>query len=424
MNYDVLIIGGGPAGMAAAIAAKQRGNKVLLIEKNIKLGLKMHISGGGRCNFTNICPIDKFIDNIPGNGKFLYSALNCFSNKDLIDFVEKDLKVKTSVEDHGKVFPASNKSETLIQALENYLDNIGVEIIYESSVIEIITDEIKVIGILLKGNRTIYGKSIVLATGGLSYSHTGSSGDGQRMSESLGHKVTQLFPSLVPLICSDFVISSKELQGLSLNNIELSLFNTDNKCVKREYGDMIFTHFGVSGPAVLKLSRNVSEIYKELGKVPLKLKIDLFPDETEDIILDKINNLIKEFPKKSTNNGLKDLLQDKFLRYIIKNENIELKKMIELNKNDINKIINKVKNFNLTISDTKPLEEAMITAGGIDIKEVNPKTLGSKLISGLFFAGEILDFDAYTGGYNIQIAFSTGYTAGISTNNYISTYRN
>lgn len=414
MTYDILVIGGGPAGIFAAITAKQFGRKVLLIEKNKRLGKKLLITGGGRCNFTNVSTQDSFIANIPGNGRFLYSALNQFSNTDLINFVKEKLNLEIIIEDEGKVFPSSGKSKTVVNSLENYLNNIGVEIIYESVVNKIITDNIKVTGVILKDNRRIKGKNVIVATGGVSYPETGSTGEGYELVKELGHNITELFPSSVSLISEDKYIINRELQGLSLLGITLSLCDTNNKCIKKETGDIIFTHFGISGPAVLKISRSVTILHMKNGKIPLKILIDILPNETEEELINKIKDLIFRNPNKNVYNGLKDLLPEKLLKYIIEINYIGTKKMSELSKKDIKKVVNYIKKFPVNITDSKSLDEATVTGGGIDVKQVNPKTLGSKLIKGLFFAGEVLDVDAFTGGYNIQIAFSTGYVAGKS----------
>lgn len=418
MNYDVIVIGGGPAGIFAAVSAKQSFNKVLLIEKNRKLGKKMLITGGGRCNFTNISSNDKFIANIPNNGKFLYSILNQFSNTDLISFVKEKLNIEIKVENDGRVFPSSEKSISLVNSLVNYLKDIDVEVIYDCKVEDILTDNSKNIGVLIKENKFIYSKAVILATGGLSYPETGSTGDGYSIAKKLDHKITDLFPSSTPLISKDLFIINKELQGLSLKNIKLYLSDTDNRCIKEESGDIIFTHYGISGPAVLKISRYVSISYKKNKNISLKLLVDIFPNKTEEELIDQIKALVNRNHKKNLLNGLKDLLPEKLLKYIININNMGFKRMNELTLKDMKKIINNIKSFTIHISDTKPIEEAMVTGGGIDIKQINPKTLESKLIKGLFFAGEILDIDANTGGYNLQIAFSTGYVAGTSASKY------
>lgn len=417
MNYDVIVIGGGPAGISAAITAKQTGKKVLLIEKNRRIGKKLLITGGGRCNFTNISPSETFIANIPGNGRFLYSALNQFSNTDLIDFFKVKLNIDIKVEEEGRVFPSSEKSSKVVNSLVDYLKTIGVKVMYETTVNMIVTDSSKVTGVALNNDKIINGEAIILATGGLSYPETGSTGEGYKIAKDLGHNIKELFPSSVSLISEDLLIKNKGLQGLSLVDKELSLFDTNNKCIKKEFGDIIFTHFGLSGPAILRMSRSVTVYHKKNGKVPLKLLIDIFPKDTEEELIMKIKNLVSKNPKKNLFNGLKDLLPEKLLKYIINSNDFKFQNMNELNIKDIKKIINDTKKFSVNISDTKSINEAIVTGGGIDIKQVNPKTLGSKLIKGLFFAGEVLDIDAYTGGYNIQIAFSTGYVAGKSAIN-------
>lgn len=419
MNYDVIVIGGGPAGMFAALTAKKYSEKVLLIEKNNELGKKLLITGGGRCNFTNTATQDKFIANIPGNGRFLYSILNQFSNTDLINFVENNLKIQTMIEDDGRVFPISNKANSLVNSLKNYLIENNVEIIYECILEKIIIDNSKIVGILINNNRVIKGRTVILATGGISYPMTGSTGDGYQIVEKLGHLINEVFPSSVPLLSEDLFITNKELQGISLKDVKLYLYDENNKCVNKTAGDIIFTHYGLSGPAILKISRYVAISNKKELKTNFKLKLDIFPDKSEEELFSRIEALITNNRGKNIYNGFKDLLPEKLLNYIIKINDIRTNKMNEISVVDIKKIINSMKNFIIFISGTRSIDEAIVTGGGIDIKQINPKTLESKLINGLFFAGEVLDVDANTGGYNLQIAFSTGYVAGKSASKFI-----
>lgn len=413
MIYDVIVIGGGPSGIFAAIAAKKHGSKVLLIEKNNKLAKKMGISGGGRCNLTNSSPIEKIIENIPGNGRFLYSALNQFSNSDTIIFFEKELGVKTKVEDGSKVFPASDRSNTLIEALNKYLINIGVEILYNTEVVELLITDKKVEGVQINNGSSIKAKSVILATGGLSYPNTGSTGDGYRIARHLGHRITDLYPSSVSLISEDQIITDRLIQGISLKGIELTLYNPQGKKEKSEYGDIIFTHFGLSGPAALKISRNIYFMQKRYGVQPFELSINLFPEKTEAELYKLISDLIAYNSKKNLLNGFQGFLPDKLLKVIFnKNSSFENKKMVELNKNDLSYLITLFKNFPINVIGTKSINEAIVTGGGISLKEINPKTLESKIVKNLFIVGELLDVDAYTGGFNMQVAFSTGFVAG------------
>ncbi|OEF97277.1 hypothetical protein BHF71_03850 [Vulcanibacillus modesticaldus] len=418
MKYDVIVVGGGPAGILAAIGAKRDNVNVLLIEKNKKLGKKILISGGGRCNFSNISNVDKIISNIPGNGKFLYSIFNQFSNFDLINFFEEELGIRAKVEDYGRVFPDSDDARTIVEALKKYLMNIGVQIMYESTVKEVLTEKNKIIGVQLNDNRIIEAKAVVLAVGGISYPGTGSTGDGYIIAEKLGHKINDLFPSSVPLNSDEKIIREKLLQGISLRDVELSLYDLKGKRIITEVGDMIFTHFGISGPVVFRISRYVSLTQRKLGNVPLKVVIDLFPSKNDQQLFNIIAELINENPNKIIANGLNRLLPEKLIKVILQKLNINQKKMKELHKKDINKLTYILKNFSIQVTGTRSLSEAIVTGGGVNIKEVNPKTLESKLVEGLYFAGELLDIDGYTGGYNIQAAFSSGYVAGKSVGFY------
>lgn len=413
MIKDVIVIGGGPSGIFAAIAASRNGAKVLLIEKNNRLAKKMSISGGGRCNLTNNSTIEKIIENIPGNGRFLYSALNQFSNSDTINFFEKELGVKIKVEDNGRVFPASDRSSTLIDALNKYLVHIGVEILFDAEVDKLLISDKRITGVQLKNGTVIKANSIVLATGGVSYPNTGSTGDGYRIARQLGHQITELYPSSVSLLSEDQIIKDRLIQGISLKDIELTLYNPNGKKEKSEYGDIIFTHFGLSGPAALKISRDVHFLYKKYGKQSLKLSINLFPEKNEEELYEMIGDLIANNPKKSLLNGFQGFLPEKLLKVIF-NKNLSLidKKMVELNKNDLNYLITSFNRFTIDVTGTKSINEAIVTGGGVSLKEINPKTLESKIVNGLFIVGELLDIDAYTGGFNMQAAFSTGFVAG------------
>lgn len=414
MAYDVIVVGGGPSGMMAAISARLHGSTVILIEKNDELGFKMKISGGGRCNLSNTAPINELIENIPGNGRFLYSGLNQFSNIDVIKFFEEELKVKTKVEDRGRVFPVSDRSKTLIDALRNYLLNSGVKILFNSEVEDISIIDKSVKGVLLKDGSLIEGNKIILGTGGISYPKTGSTGAGLEIAKSLGHSISDLYPSSVPLLSDDNFITDKILQGVSLRNVELTLYDSNKKKVISEYGDMIFTHFGISGPVVYRVSRYVYLTQKKHNQSPLLLELDIFPQISSDELIKDLNTYIKNNQMKLTINGFTGLLPEKILTLIISEIGIATKKMVELNQKDLLKLVNLLKAFPINIVRTKPINEAIVTGGGVNIKEINPKTFESKIIEGLYIVGEMLDVDAFTGGYNMQVAFSTGYVAGKS----------
>lgn len=419
MKYDVVIIGGGPSGILAAIAARKNGANTLLIEKNNKLGRKMLISGGGRCNLSNISSIEKIIENIPGNGRILYGAFHQFSNMDLIHFFEDELNIKTKVEDKGRVFPATDRSKTLVDALTKYLKHLGVQIKLESSVEELLIEDNNITGVRLLNDQIIKTKSIILATGGKSFPKTGSTGDGYKFAKKAGHTVKELYPSSVPLNSEDMIIKEKLLQGISLKNVELTLYDPNGKRVITEEGDMIFTHFGISGPVVLRLSRSVALSQKKFGNISLKVTIDSFPQYSSQELVSIFNDLIEKNPKKQVLNGLNGFLPEKYLKGLaIINEDIFFKKMNQLGKKDLQNLSFIMKNFSLNITGHRSLDEATVTGGGVNIKEINPKTFASKIIEGLYIAGELLDIDGHTGGYNIQAAFTTGFVAGNSAGKF------
>lgn len=415
---DVVVIGGGPAGMMAAISSKEQGNNTSIIEKNNMLGKKLLITGKGRCNITSSLEMDEFIKNTPGNGMFLYSAFKSFTNKDIIEFLnEEGLKVK---EERGhRIFPVTDRSIDVLNCFIKRIKELHIDVKYNENVDEILVEDInqkkKVVGI--KTDRgMIKCDKVVLATGGKSYPLTGSTGDGYILAQKLGHTVTKVKPSLVPLEVYEKVIC-KELQGLSLKNVKLEFVDKEkNKVIYQEQGEMIFTHFGVSGPVVLSASAHLVR-YKGIEELlrdkKIVLNIDLKPALLPEVLDKRILRDFSKYKNKEYKNSLGDLLPKKMINVIIKKSNIdEYKKVNEITKNERKLLVQILKNFSLTISRFRPIEEAIITSGGINIKEVNPKTMESKLVQGLYFAGEILDVDSYTGGFNLQIAYSTGYVAG------------
>lgn len=409
MYYDVVVIGGGPAGMIAAGIAGSRGKRVLLVDKNEKLGKKLYITGKGRCNVTNSAEKEEFLTHITRNPKFLYSSFNNFFNNDLIDFLE-GLGVKTKVERGGRVFPESDKSSDIIKALEKFLYSNNVDIKLNSKVESIVSKGSEIEGVKFEAGEKVDCSSVVISTGGLSYPLTGSTGDGYRFAESLGHKVTDLRPSLVPLLVKEDFI--RDIQGLSLKNVAVKVLCCD-KLLFEEVGEMLFTHYGLSGPLILSASFYISE--RLIKNQKIIIQIDLKPGLTYDE-LDR--RLIRDFDmkiNKQFKNSLDDLLPKKIIPVIIKLSGIpEDKPVNQISKDERKALIDLLKNLSFEITGTRPISEAIITSGGVNIKEINPKTMESKLVKGLFFAGEILDVDAFTGGYNLQIAFSTGYTAGLN----------
>lgn len=410
----VIVIGGGPAGMMAAITAAENGDKVILLEKMERLGRKLLITGKGRCNITSSLPIEEFIQNTPGNGQFLYSCFKNYTNNDIIEFLKKEgLKVK---EERGnRIFPITDKSLDVLECFERKLKKLNVDIRNNSKVIDIIPNEdiLKV-----KTEKAIFeAEKVVLATGGRSYPLTGSTGDGYKLAEKLGHTLTRIRPSLVPLESYDKKIY-KSLQGLSLRNVKIELKDKENnKIIYEDFGEMLFTHFGVSGPTILSSSahlvryKNIDELLKNKKIV---LKIDFKPALSDKKLDDRILRDFLELRNKQFKNSLDKLLPQKLIPVIIEKSGINPEKRVnEISKKERKELVKILKDFEIVISDFRPIEEAIITSGGINIKEINPKTMESKLVKGLYFAGEIIDVDSYTGGFNLQIAYSTGYTAGM-----------
>lgn len=398
----VIVVGGGPAGMLAAISAKKEGNEVLLIEKTSRLGKKLSITGKGRCNITSSLPMSEFIQNIPGNGRFLFSAFQNFTNKDILDLLD----IPTKNERGNRIFPVSDRAEDVVEAMKRKLS--GVEIIYSARVEEILVNNGKVQGVKTSTKKYEADK-VIVATGGLSFPMTGSSGDGYQLAKDVGHSITELRPSLVAMTVSEQSLKEcQELQGLTLKNVAIKVFE-NNKKIYDDFGEMLFTHFGISGPVVLSAS---AHLVRSKMRNPI-FKIDLKPGLTDEKLNDR---LLRDFDKnknKEIRNSLNDLLPKAMIPVIIEKAGInENKKVNEITKNERYKLIECLKHFKIEIEGFRPIREAIVTAGGINVKEINPKTMESKIIKGLYFAGEIIDVDAYTGGFNLQIAYSTGYTAG------------
>ena len=400
----VIIIGGGPAGMLAAIKSKKEKNKVTIIEKNKILGKKMLITGKGRCNITSGVDMSEFIKNVPSNGKFLYSSFKNFTNKDIL----KLLNIPVKLERGNRYFPVSDKAKDVVDALEKELS--GVEILTNTSATEIITNNNEAIGV--KTNKgDFFADKIILATGGKSYPLTGSTGDGYEMAKKLGHTITKIKPALVPLVAKkESKIQCQQMQGLSLRNVGLKLFN-NNKLIYEDFGEMLFTHYGVTGPIILSASSHL--VRQELNNP--RIEIDLKPALTDEKLDERILRDFETEKNKEFRNALDQLLPQKMIPVILEILQIN-KKVNEVKKVERQKLVRTLKHFSIEIEGFRDISEAIITSGGINVKEINPKTMESKLIKNLYFAGEIIDVDAYTGGFNLQIAYSTGYTAGIGVN--------
>jgi predicted Rossmann fold flavoprotein len=412
MIYDVVVIGGGPSGLMASIAAGEQGANVLLIDKGNKLGRKLAISGGGRCNVTNRRPIDEIIKHIPGNGRFLYSAFSIFNNEDIILFFE-NLGIQLKEEDHGRMFPVTDKAQSVVDAMIQRSKELKIDIKTNSPVADVEYGDNDVHTVLLKSSEQLETKSVVIAVGGKSVPQTGSTGDGYAWAEKAGHTITELFPTEVPLTSSEPFIRDKQLQGLSLRDISLSVLNPKGKSLVTHRMDMIFTHFGVSGPAVLRCSQFVVQAMKKWHLTEVTMILDALPDQKEDIVFGQVSTLMKQEPKKSIKNILKGFLPERYLLFLLEQNNLDPSSQgATISQEKIRNFVHSCKQFQFKVNGTLPLEKAFVTGGGVSVKEIEPQTMASKLMYGLYFCGEILDIHGYTGGYNITSALVTGRLAG------------
>lgn len=397
---NVLVIGGGPSGMMASLCASKN-HKVTLIERNNELGKKLKLTGGGRCNITNNRDIEDFFDKVVSNRKFLYSSFYSFTNLDLLSYFDKNnLEYKIEVENDNKIYTKSDKSEEVIETLKKDLIKNNVNIIYNTKVVDFIIEDNTIIGVITESNEKIFADKVIVATGGKSYPNTGSDGSMYKILEKY-HTITKFYPALIPLVIKENFV--KSMQGISLKNVEISTKIKKKKISK--IGDMIFTHFGISGPCVLKFS---SYINKFLEENEITINIDVLPN----INSDEISNIIRQDINKNILTNLKTILPQNFLKVILDDLELNNKKVNELSKLDEEKIIKKLKNLELTVIDTKGIKASQVTCGGVNVKEINSSTLESKIINNLYFCGEVIDVDAETGGYNLQISFSTGFLAG------------
>ncbi len=405
----VLIVGGGAAGMLAGIAAAMKGSTVHIFEKNEKLGKKVYITGKGRCNVTNACDTEELFGNVVTNAKFLYSSFYGFTNFDMMDLLE-ELGCPLKTERGSRVFPSSDKSSDVIRVLTKKLMELGVSIHYRTEVEKLLIEDGMLRGLVLKGGgqkAKVYGNAVIAACGGLSYPATGSTGDGYAMAEQAGHKVTALSPALVPFVVEEPVV--KELQGLSLRNVEAAVMK-GKKVIYKEFGEMLFTHYGVSGPVLLSAS---SYAAKELKKGPLTLSIDLKPALSKEQLDARLLRDFEETANRQFKNSLNNLYPSKLIPVMVDVSGIPPEKKVnEITREERQQIIRAAKGFTLTLTGLRGYQEAIITQGGVSVKEINPSTMESRLLSGLYFAGEVLDLDAVTGGFNLQIAWSTGWAAG------------
>lgn len=399
---NIIVIGAGPAGILAAISAKNDNNRVTIIEKNEKIGKKLYITGKGRCNITNFSDMKNFYSMVNNNPKFMYSAFNNYTNMDILDLLE-GYGLKYKVERGGRVFPKSDKSNDVIKTFEKILKDYQIDIILNEK-IEYIEKNNDVFNIYSEKNG-YESDYLIIATGGMTYQATGSTGDGYKFAKNFGHRVTKLSPSLVPMELKFKKI--KELQGTSLRNVELSLIQND-KVIYSEFGEMLFTHFGISGPIVLKASNFIKESMEDIT-----VSIDLKPKLDMDTLDRRIQRDFLKYNNKNIENGLGDLLIKKMIPVILERSNIDpFKKINQISKEERENLAYNIKNLKFKFSQLRPINEGIITKGGIEVKELNPKNLESKIIENLYFAGEVIDVDAMTGGYNLQVAYSTGYLAG------------
>lgn len=404
----VVVVGGGPAGMTAAIAAAENGHDVLLLEQNEKLGKKLYITGKGRCNITNACETEELFLNVTKNAKFLYSAFYTYDNSRVMQFFEENgLALKT--ERGNRVFPVSDHSSDVIATLQKVLKEKGVKTCLNTKVVKILTDKGMVCGVCLENGDEIKLDALVIATGGFSYQSTGSTGDGYRFAKELGHNVTELSPALVPFCTKEDYV--KELQGLSLKNVTVSVYRK-NKKVYEDFGEMLFTHFGVSGPLILSAS---SRIPGNIANEELFMEIDLKPALTKEQLDKRILRDFEESQNKQFKNAIPKLLPLKMIPVVIELSGIQPEKKVnEITKEERERLVMTIKHFPVTITGLRDFNEAIITRGGVSVKEINPSTMESKKIRHLYFAGEVMDVDAVTGGFNLQIAWSSGYLAGTS----------
>lgn len=413
VQYDVLIVGGGTSGMMAAISAAEHGAKVAIVEKNKFLGRKLLVTGNGRCNVTNNRDKEEIIGHIPGNGRFLYSAFHQYDNYDIMDFFRSN-GVALKEEDHGRMFPVTDKSRTVVEALLKIIDRLNVTVYAEAPVKSVLFDNGETTGVLLMDGRKLTSSSVILSTGGRAMPRTGSTGDGYQWVKKAGHSLKPLYATEVPILLNERFIEKRTLQGLSLRDISLSVLNKKGKVVISHQMDMIFTHFGISGPAVLRCSMFIHQTMKRDKTDEVTMTLDALPKMSNEELKQKFQKLIKDDGAKSTKNALKSFVPERYLLFGLEklkiDGNVPLK---QLTPQEITAIIGFLKDFRFTSNGTLPIEKAFVTGGGVNTKEVNPKTMESKLVNGLYFSGELLDYNGYTGGYNITGAFITGRVAGM-----------
>ena len=406
---QIVVIGGGAAGLMAAVIAGREGARVILLKKMNMVGKKMGITGKGRCNITNSADISDFIKNTPGNGKFLYGAYERFSNVDLLALLH-EWGLKTKVERGGRVFPESDSALEVRNLFMKMLKKYNVTVHLNEAVTKIVTKDNVVTGVVTT-KESYACEAVIIATGGASYPLTGSTGDGYRLAEGVGHSITDIRPSLVPIVTEESWV--KDIMGLSLRNVEVSIVSKE-KVQAKMFGEMMFTHFGVTGPTILSLSHTVGKLLRKKKTAPIAVSINLKPALTAEVLDKRLQKDFDLYSKKQLANGMKDLLPSNLIPIIISLAKLDPAKPInQITKEERQQLCHVLQHMTLTVKGLRPVEEAIVTAGGISLKEFNPKTMESKLVKGLYGAGEVLDIDAFTGGYNLQAAFSTGYVAAM-----------
>lgn len=412
-QFDVLVVGGGTSGMMAAISAAEHGANVALVEKNRFVGRKLLVTGNGRCNVTNNRDKEEIIAHIPGNGRFLYSAFYQYDNYDIMDFFRsKGIALKE--EDHGRMFPTTDKSRTIVNALIAIMEELKVDLYTDAPVDTVLYEDQKAVGVLLKDGRTLKASTIILSTGGRAMPRTGSTGDGYAWAKKAGHTIKELYPTEVPITSKESFIEERVLQGLSLRDINLSVLNKKKKNVISHRMDMIFTHVGISGPAVLRCSMFVIQTMKRDKTDAVTMTIDSLPDTSKGELTYKIEQLMKNDGDKSMKNSLKQFGPERYILYGLEQNGIDSDRALKtLTPKETESIISFLKDFQFDVHGSLPIEKAFVTGGGVHTKEVNPKTMESKLMANLYFTGELLDYNGYTGGYNITGAFITGRIAGM-----------
>lgn len=408
--FDVIVVGAGTSGMMAAIAAAKAGSNTLLIEKNKRVGKKLLLTGGGRCNVTNNRPADEIIAHIPGNGKFLYSAFSQFNNYDIMEFFEAN-GTHLKEEDHGRMFPVTDRSKTIVETLFNQLELLGVTIYTEAKVEKILHKDQQVIGVALEHEK-IYAPCVILTTGGRTYPSTGSTGDGYKLAKRVGHTISPLYATESPILSNEAFIQDKTLQGLSLQDVSLSVLDSQGKVLVEHQMDLLFTHFGISGPAALRCSSFINQELTKNEQQPVTLRLDIFPQKSVQELSAEIKRRLLEQSEKSLKNALKNLTPERLLDFVLNELGLADSQAKQVSEKQLDQIVQHLKSFYIKANKTLPIEKSFVTGGGISLKEIQPKTMESKLVNGLFFAGELLDINGYTGGYNVTAAFVTGHVAG------------